>query len=111
MSELLFTPASVLDLLSQIDELQHVDVGIDEISDNEIQVTVGESTYIISSENATVVEVDEHSLDMVEDANMEAYEVLEESGEIETVEGGVIKEIAKTLLVGGLVRLTTKLLK
>ena len=52
----------------------------------------------------------------VEDANLDAYQNLSDSGEVELlqdeeIEGGVIKEFAKTLLVGGLVRLTSKLLR
>lgn len=113
MDELLFTPAAVLDVLTQIDELKDVDVGITENSDGTIQLTVGGSIYEIRDNDVTEIEVDESSVEEVEDANQSAYSNLESSGEVnlsEPIESGVIKEVAKTLLVGGLVRLTAKLL-
>lgn len=119
MDELLFTPAAVLELLSNIDELKGVDVGIVETLNNELQITVGSSSYIISADNATTIEVDEDALESVDEANIDTYERLSESGELDVdistdghqnVEGGIIKELAKTLLIGGMVRLTDKLL-
>ena len=119
MDELLFTPAAVLELLSNIDELKGVDVGIVETLNNELQITVGSSSYVISADNATTIEVDEDALESVDEANIDTYERLSESGELDVdistdgyqnVEGGIIKELAKTLLIGGMVRLTDKLL-
>ena len=116
MDELLFTPAAVLDLLCQIDELGDLDIGVAELQDNQVQITVGSSVYIISSESAPEIKVDDSALDIIDEANMDVYESLSESGDIELhdvedIKGGVIKEVAKTLLVGGLVRLTSKLLR
>ena len=119
MDELLFTPAAVLELLSNIDELRGVDVGIVETLSNELQITVGSSSYIISADNATTIEVDEDALESIDEANIDTYERLSESGEVDVdistdghqnVEGSIIKELAKTLLIGGMVRLTDKLL-
>lgn len=116
MGELLFTPAAILDLLSKIDELKDVDVGVSETSDDHITISVGQSTYLISGDEATTIQVDSDALNQVEDANLDAYQSLSDSGEVELlqdeeIKGGVIKEFAKTLLVGGLVRLTSKLLR
>lgn len=113
MDQLLFTPASVLDLLSKIDELKDVDVGVVETLDGKLQVQVGQSVYEIDDSNSTDVSVDEQTFDTVDDANLDAYDSLESSGEIELkqpVESGILKQIAKTLLIGGLVRLSKKLL-
>lgn len=114
MDELLFTPAAILDLLSKIDELKDKDIGVVE-SDNGIQLVVGESTYIISEESALDIEVSEEDLAAIDDACMDTYSDLSESADIDVdeqaIEGGIVGELAKTLLVGGLVRLTTKLFK
>lgn len=115
-SLILFTPAALLDLLSQIDELKSIDVGITETLDGLLQLQVGNSTYIIDATSATRVSVDSSVLDTVDDANMQAYEELASSGNIELntlnpISSGVLKELAKTLLVGGMVRLSAKLLK
>lgn len=114
MDELLFTPAAVLDLLSKIDELKDVDVGITETLDDRLQITVGDSIYEIEDDNATEIQIDPPAMDAVIDTNQQAYENLEESGEVdmlEPVESGILKEVAKTLLVGGLVRAGAKVLK
>lgn len=116
MKELLFTPAALLDLLTQIDELKDVNVGITETLDDSLQLQIGDSIYELSDDSVTDLKVDESVVDAVEDANLTAYENLEDSGEFDVtdsipVESGIIKEVAKTLLVGGLVRLSAKLLK
>ena len=113
-NEVLFTPAALLDLLTQIEELSNVDVGITESIDGSLNLAVGESTYIIDNHAATNIEVDSDVVDAVNTANIEAYEDLADTGQVslsEPIQSGVIKEIAKTLLVGGLVRLSAKLLK
>lgn len=117
MDELLFTPASILDLLSQIEELQNVDVGIHEHVDG-VDIQVGQLTYTISSKDATEIHVNPHVLDIVDDVNTDTYQNLQDSnnmivydGDEEPIEGGIIKQLAKTLFVGGLVRLTAKMLK
>lgn len=120
MKELLFTPASVLSLLVQIDELQDKEIGLTETVDNNIQLQIGDSTYEIIPDGAVDVETSESDLSEVSDANIKTYEELADDGEIELeddsvdlntpVEGGILKEIAKTLLVGGIVRLGSKLL-
>ena len=113
MESVVFTPASLIDLLSKVDELKDYDIGISETIDGQIQLNIGSSLYIIDTNNSTDISVDDQVVESVEDTNLEAYENLDESVDVvvpgegdEPVESGIIKELAKTLLVGGLVRLT-----
>lgn len=118
MDELLFTPAAILDLLVQIDELHNKDISIVQTLDNKLQLTVGDSNYEILPDDELSVNVSNDIVNQVSNANMNAYEQLAENELVdlydvgtETIESGIIKETIKTLLVGGLVRLTGKLLK
>lgn len=115
MDEILFTSAAVLEFLSKIDELKDKDLSIDKTIDDKIQITIGDSVYEISDDNATTVEVPEESLYEISDATVDAYEeLLDEQSEIvqevsteettENIEGGIIKELAKDLMLGGLIR-------
>lgn len=110
LSKILFTPAALLDFLSSIEELSEFDIGITESSSGDIQVQIGESTYGVDTSQATDVEVDEDVIDQVDEANEEAYDELDVDTQ-DDVEGGIIKEALKTLLVGGLVRMGAKVLK
>lgn len=116
-NEILLTPAALLDFLRQVDELADKDISVDETGST-ITVTIGESTYGIDLNIAEEIEVPDEIVEEVSDVADEAYAELGESGveftEIadteEVVEGGIIKETLKTLAVGGLVRLTGKIL-
>lgn len=113
-NEILFTPAALLDFLRQIDELSDKDIIVND-TDATITVTIGDSTYSINTGNAEEVEVADEVVDEVAEINDTAYEEMDdveftEISEEETVEGGIIKEALKTLAVGGLVRLTGKIL-
>ena len=113
-NEILFTTASLLDFLQQIEELSDKDIILDE-NDSIITVTIGESTYSINKSDAEEVEVEPEVVDEVSEITETTYEELDavEYNELdseEPVEGGLIKEALKTLAVGGLVRLTAKLL-
>ena len=110
LNTILFTPAALLDFLSSIDELKDVDVGITESPEGDIQVQIGDSIYNVDTSQATEVKVDEEVVDQVDEANEEAYDELDADTQDE-VEGGIIKEALKTLLVGGLVRMGAKVLK
>lgn len=113
-SEMLFTPAAVLGLLAQIDELKDKNVGITEAIDGKIQIQVGNSIYYLNDDSVTDVQVDETVVDTVDDVNQSAYQELTDSGEIdiqEPVESGILKELGKSLMLGGLIRLSGKLLK
>lgn len=114
MENVVFTPASVLSVLTKIDELKDVNIGMTETLDGKLQLQVGESVYELEPQSPTEISVETSVVEKVEDANQDAYEDLAESGEVELQEpvtSGILKEIAKTLLVGGMVRLTGKMMK
>ena len=113
-NEILFTPAALLDFLSQIEELADKDIAVNE-DGSSITVIIGNSTYEINKSDAEPVEVEPDVVDEVSDINEFTYEELDdveysELDDEEVVEGGLIKEALKTLAVGGMVRLTSKLL-
>lgn len=111
MNQLLFTPVAVFDLLSQLDELKDREIELNE-TENMVEIKVGESTYTINSDDATQISVLDEMLSEVAEISDNAYnEVEEKLAEADEVAGGLLKGLAKTLLVGGLVRLTSKLLK
>lgn len=112
---IVFTPAAILDMLSQIDELRDYDLSIAETLDGKLQIIVGDSIYNIETDNAEQIEVPEDVVDTVEDINDDAYEDLIDSEEFESqdqdiVESGLIKEAIKSLLLGGAIKLVKKLL-
>lgn len=115
MTTTLFTPSAVLDMLSQIDEFSDMAMDISETVDGQISLRIGDSTYYIENKDENDIQVDDAVVDEVDDINIENYENLGEGIDVlfdaEPVESGLIKEIAKTLLIGGMVRLTGKLLK
>lgn len=114
-NEILLTSASLLDFLRQIDELSDKDIILNE-DDSAITVTIGDSTYSINKSEAEEVEVPDEVVDEVSEINESTFEELDdveytpEAIDEETVEGGIISEALKTLAVGGMVRLTSKLL-
>lgn len=107
MDELVFTPAAVLDLLSSIEELKDYDIDFQESSSG-ITLLVGESQYEIKSSSAEPVAVPEEVVEEVAEINEENYEPYLSEDDSDPVEGGIIKELIKTLAIGGLVRLTKK---
>lgn len=106
MNEIVLTPAALLDILQQVEELSEYPISVTETSDM-IQIRIGDSVYTLPTSDAESIKVDEDVVELVSDVNDTTYEELDNS---EPVESGLLKEIAKTLLVGGMVRLTTKLL-
>lgn len=114
-NEILLTSASLLDFLRQIDELSDKDIILNE-DDSAITVTIGDSTYSINKSDAEEVEVPDEVVDEVAEINESTFEELDdveytqEATDEEPVEGGIISEALKTLAVGGMVRLTSKLL-
>lgn len=114
MNELVFTSAAIIDLLSSIEELKDYQIGVTETLDGGLQVQVGDSIYVIESEAITEVETAQRVVEQIDEINTTAYEDMEEKYEMEvtdTVESGIIKELAKTLLIGGVVRMAAKTLK
>lgn len=109
MAEVLYTSAAVVDLLSQINELQGKTIDINE-TDSQAIITIDDTEYTIPYNNAAEIEVDDFVVDEVADITDSAYEDMDESAP-DDITSGILKELAKTLFVGGLVRLTGKLLK
>ena len=121
--EILFTSAAILDLLSQIDELADKDLHIDKTLDDKIQLTIGSSVYEISNEPNTTIEVSDETIDDITEATVDAYQELldrpieyksdisEDNNSVtqipedaEPIQGGIIKEAIKSLLLGGMIR-------
>ena len=57
--EIVLTPAALLDLLTQIDELKDKDIGVTQGLDGMLQLQIGNSIYEIREDNATEISVDE----------------------------------------------------
>ena len=118
MDEILFTPVAVLDLLQKIDELSECELEMIETLDGRIQLSVNESLYDIDTSSATVIDAPEATVSEIQYVNESEYFDIVDSSYIadmvsmnNNINSGIIKEVAKTLLVGGLVRLTSKLIK
>lgn len=103
---ILFTPTALADLLNQIDELKDYDISVQDGYPMRIQI--GASTYEIEPESTSV----EVSTDAVEEVNEVNDSAIDDSYEVlEPIESGILKELGKTLLIGGLVRLTAKAIR
>lgn len=108
MEETVFTTAAILDLLSQIDELSGYEITINEVGGG-VTLSIGDSTYKIERPTEQV-KIPQKALAEVSAINDGVYEEL--GGEpLDDIESGLIKEALKTLLVGGAVRLVSKILK
>ena len=115
--KLVFTPSAVMSLLVSIEELQGKEISLTEREDG-VVINIGTSEYVIEDQNAQTVEVAPETVDTVADIDEEGYDQIEEDSELEyeehevledgsePIEGGIIKELVKTLALGGLVRLT-----
>ena len=112
--QIVFTPAAVLDLLSQIDELSDVLVGLSETIDGKIQIAIGDSTYLLENDATSSIDVEPEVVDTIDEVNLETYQDLMDSDAVEYVddeepiEGGIIKEGIKSLLLGGMIRFAGK---
>ena len=112
--QIVFTPAAVLDLLSQIDELSDVPVGLSETIDGKIQIAIGDSTYLLENDATSSIDVEPEVVDTIDEVNLETYQDLMDSDAVEYVddeepiEGGIIKEGIKSLLLGGMIRFAGK---
>lgn len=113
MNTLLFTPSAVLDLLTQVDELSDKDLELVETGSG-IQLKVGESIYNIDGSYSTTIDVPKDVVTEVDEVNQEGYDAVESAGAentAEPVQSGILSELAKSLLLGGMVRLSAKILK
>lgn len=119
VNEVMFTSASVLDLLLQIDELKEYTISLTETLDDNIQLQIGDSVYLIENDNAKIINVDEEVVEEIELTTEDAYteiedytDVIDETyrdiDEFEPVNAGIIKEVAKSLLLGGMIRFAGK---
>ena len=114
--ETLFTPAALLDFLNQIDELAEYGISVEE-TNGTIKVSIGSSDYTIDTADAQEIEAPAEVVDEVSDINEDTYEEIanteyEQYPDIPDdapIEAGIISEVLKTLAVGGMVRLTSKL--
>lgn len=110
---LILTPSALISFLSEIEELKDLELEISEGPDR-IDVRIGKSVYTLQSLFDSTVEVDQETIDDISDINEEGYTELEnslgEEGLVEIegdlIQAGIIKELIKTLAIGGLVRLT-----
>lgn len=112
-SQILFTPSSLVDFLTQVDELKDVNIGVNDDGEN-VSISIGDSTYEINPRSVTDIDVSDEDVDQACNANESNYDELEELGSIEmndSVESGIIKQLLKTLAIGGIVRLAAKELK
>ena len=113
-TKLILTPSGLITFLSQIEELDGKDtLGIQE-SDNGLTVFIGDSVYQLNSELNSEVEVADEVVDELEHIDTEGYDDLGDEFEEypdEDIEGGIIKELIKTLAIGGLVRMTKNAIK
>lgn len=112
MDNIILTPSALLAFLNEIEELKGSEIRFSESEDN-LSITIGESTYVLNPLVDEAVEVDADVFDNIDEANEAGYEELEEEAveeiidaDLTDVEGGIIKELVKTLALGGLVRLT-----
>lgn len=112
--ELVLTSAGLLELLASIDEFEDFDLGLSEGLDGEIQLRVNDSVYAIGEATpSNEIEVDDEAFEEIEAINDAVYDTLEDKFDVETaapIESGPIKELVKTLLLGGAVRLGKHLL-
>lgn len=112
-SQILFTPSSLVDFLTQVDELKDINIGVNDDGEN-VSISIGDSTYEINPKSVTDIDVSDEDVDQACQANDSNYDELEASGSIEindSVESGIIKQLLKTLAIGGMVRLAAKELK
>ena len=77
--EIVLTPAALLDLLTQIDELKDKDIGVTQGLDGMLQLQIGNSMYEIREDNATEISVDESVTSEINQANIDAYNDLANS--------------------------------
>lgn len=110
-----FTPVGILEILSQISELDDYELGLQEDPNGDVRIFVGESQYIIKSSSLDKLVVPENVSDSIENIDKDtADEILdagaEERSHSDVVESGVLREIVKSMLVGGAIRMIKKLL-
>lgn len=104
--ELLLTSVSLFDILSQISELSSCKIDVSDTGTS-ISIKIDDNTYVVKSSSNDIVSAPES---VVQDVSEIVDTEYGRSDSSENIESGVLKEIVKTLAVGGLVRLSAKLL-
>lgn len=104
-STYVLTPSALFAFLTQVEELDGQNIGISE-DEGVLTIYIGNSEYKLRGSEDSEVKVDAEVVDEIKDINEDCYEEVDNEEVDEPVEGGIIKELAKTLLIGGLVRLT-----
>lgn len=104
--ELLLTSVSLFDILSQISELSSCKIDVSDTGTS-ISIKIDDNTYVVKSSSNDIVSAPES---VVQDVSEIVDTEYSKSDSSENIESGVLKEIVKTLAVGGLVRLSAKLL-
>ena len=104
--ELLLTSVSLFDILSQISELSSCKIDVSDTGTS-ISIKIDDNTYVVKSSSNDIVSAPES---VVQDISEIVDTEYGRSDSSENIESGVLKEIVKTLAVGGLVRLSAKLL-
>jgi hypothetical protein len=103
---MVMTLSGLATFLSQIEELQGLDITSYE-TETGWEIQVGENTYTVESPVESDVEVSDEVVEDIVDIDETGWQAVEngELGDV-SIEGGILKEIVKTLAIGGLVRLT-----
>ena len=117
MEQVVFTEAAILELLAQIDELREYDIALSSDGDT-LDLVIGDSEYSVKLSDAEEIEVSPEALEVVDDINEDIFEDIEsgdfdsdDAGDIddmEDIEGGIIKDGIKSLLLGGAIRMAAK---
>ncbi len=119
--EIVFTSGALLDLLSRIDELADKSIALGTADGEVPELYIDNTTYRLSHAGIEDVQVNSSAVrdvaslsrEVLDDVDSRQEPLVEDEGaeNLEPVESGIIKQAVKTLLIGGLVRLTSKLLK
>lgn len=109
MNEIIFTRSALAELLMSIEELKDKPIEIGD-TENGMEIHIGDYTYNVEAE--VEVEAPEGTVAEIVQINEDGYESLQESLEAEEpIESGIITNMIKSLLLGGAIRLSSKLLK
>lgn len=108
----LFTSAAVMDLLSQLPELADKDLELVNHGDGTMLLTIDGAQYTLRSEEPAEIQVSDDDVDYAQAADDAAFEDIEGlESSTEPIESGILKHMVKAMLLGGMVKLTSKLLK
>lgn len=111
MEETLFSTVALAEILSQIEELKSYDIEVKESVNGGVTLSIGNSKYGIVP-IADTVEVSNSVMEtVVNNIDNEYEELIETIDAPKSIESGVITKLFKTLLVGGAVKLISKLTK